>query len=160
MKWNKYTIHTTTEAEDFVSMMLGELGIEGIEIENNVPLTKEEQAGMFIDFPPVLAEDDRTSRISFYLDASFEQETLLADVKAGIEALREMTDVGSGAITVGETEDADWMNNWKQYFRPFYIDNILIKPTWEERKEEDRDKLVIEIDPGVSFGTGKHETTQ
>ncbi len=160
MKWNKYTIETTTEAEDFISMMLDELGIEGIEIEDNVPLTEEEQAGMFIDFPPTLPRDDGTSRISFYLDADAEQEELVRKVKEGLEKLRQMTDVGSGVITSGETEDVDWMNNWKQYFQSFYIDNILIKPTWEELKEEDRDKFLIEIDPGVSFGTGKHETTQ
>lgn len=71
-----------------------------------------------------------------------------------------MVEIGDGTITSGETEDLDWMNNWKQFFSSFYIDDILIKPTWEELKEEDKDKFLIEIDPGVSFGTGKHETTQ
>lgn len=160
MKWNKFTIQTTTAAEDFISMMLGELGIEGIEIEDNIPLTKEEQAGMFIDFPPELPADDGTSRVSFYLDEKEDGEELLKQVQAGLKELRAMVDIGAGTITTGETEDVDWVNNWKQYFKAFTIDDILIKPTWEELKEEDRDKFLIEIDPGVSFGTGKHETTQ
>ena len=71
-----------------------------------------------------------------------------------------MVDMGTGKITSDQTEDLDWINNWKKFFSSFYIDDILIKPTWEELKEEDRDKFLIEIDPGVSFGTGKHETTQ
>ena len=160
MKWKKYTIQTTTEAEDFISMMLNEIGIEGIEIEDKVPLTEEELEGMFIDFPPELGEDDGTSLVSFYLDAEEEHTETLKQVKIGLEELRKMTEVGDGTITSSETEDLDWINNWKQFFSSFYIDDILIKPTWEELKEEDRDKFLIEIDPGVSFGTGKHETTQ
>lgn len=160
MKWDKYTIKTTTEAEDFISMMLSEIGIEGIEIEDNIPLTEEEQAGMFIDFPPELPEDDGKSRVSFYLDTEEEHTKVLAQVRQGLKELSQMVDIGEGTITGSQTEDLDWMNNWKQYFSSFYIDDILIKPTWEALKDEDRDKFLIEIDPGVSFGTGKHETTQ
>ncbi len=69
-------------------------------------------------------------------------------------------DVGEGSITTCDTEDIDWQNNWKSYFHAFSIENILIKPTWETLEREDRDKILIEIDPGISFGTGKHETTQ
>ena len=137
MKWNKYTIETTTAAEDYMSAMLADLGIEGVEIEDNIPLSKEDQADMFIDFLPELPPDDGVSHVSFYLE-----------------------DVGSGVITSDQTEDLDWINNWKKFFSSFYIEDILIKPTWEELKEEDKDKFLIEIDPGVSFGTGKHETTQ
>ena len=150
MKWDKYTIDTTTEAEDFISMMLSENGIEGIEIEDNVPLTKEETGEMFIDFPPELPPDEGKSKVSFYLKA----------VRIGLEQLRSMVEIGSGDITSSQTEDIDWINNWKQFFQSFYIDDILIKPTWEPLKEEDKNKFLIEIDPGISFGTGKHETTQ
>lgn len=160
MKWEKYTIDTTTAAEDFISMMLSELGIEGIEIEDNVPLTKEETGEMFIDFPPELPPDEGLSRVSFYLEEGEDHTGILGQVREGLEELRDMVDIGSGQITADETEDVDWINNWKQFFRSFYIDDILIKPTWEPLKEEDRDKFLIEIDPGVSFGTGKHETTQ
>ncbi len=161
MKWNKYTIETTTAAEDYMSSMLMELGIEGIEIEDNVPLTKADQADMFIDFLPELPPDEGISHVSFYLEDDGEDHTeLLKQVKMGLEELRSMVEVGSGVISSSETEDLDWINNWKKYFSSFTIENILIKPTWEELKEEDKDKFLIEIDPGISFGTGKHETTQ
>lgn len=161
MKWKKYTIETTTAAEDFMSSMLMELGIEGIEIEDNIPLTKEDQADMFIDFLPELPPDEGISHVSFYIeDDGSDQTEILKRVKIGLEDLRSMVDVGSGIISSSETEDLDWINNWKKYFSSFTIEDILIKPTWEELKEEDKDKFLIEIDPGISFGTGKHETTQ
>ena len=160
MKWYKYTIDTTTEAEDFISMMLSENGIEGIEIEDNVPLTKEETGEMFIDFPPELPPDEGKSKVSFYLEAGEDHTETLKAVRIGLEQLRSMVEIGSGDITSSQTEDIDWINNWKQFFQSFYIDDILIKPTWEPLREEDKNKFLIEIDPGISFGTGKHETTQ
>ena len=160
MKWDKYTIDTTTEAEDFISMMLSENGIEGIEIEDNVPLTKEETGEMFIDFPPELPPDEGKSKVSFYLEAGEDHTETLKAVRIGLEQLRSMVEIGSGDITSSQTEDIDWINNWKQFFQSFYIDDILIKPTWELLKEEDKNQFLIEIDPGISFGTGKHETTQ
>ncbi len=160
MKWNKYTIETTTAAEDYMSAMLAELGIEGVEIEDNVPLSAADQAQMFIDFLPELPPDDGVSRVSFYLEDNGGDDTeLLRQVKAALEELRGIVDVGSGVITSDRTEDLDWINNWKKFFRAFSIDDIVIKPTWEEWNEEEG-KILIEIDPGVSFGTGKHETTQ
>ena len=161
MKWNKYTIETTTAAEDYMSSMLMELDIEGVEIEDNIPLSREDQADMFIDFLPELPPDDGVSHVSFYLEENGQDYTeLLKQVRMALEKLREIVDVGSGVITSDQTEDLDWINNWKKFFTSFYIDDILIKPTWEELEEKDADKFLIEIDPGVSFGTGKHETTQ
>lgn len=161
MKWKKYTIETTTAAEDYMSSMLMDFGIEGIEIEDNIPLTKEDQADMFIDFLPELPPDEGISYVSFYIEEDgSDQKQILTQVKAGLENLRKMVEVGSGVISSSETEDLDWINNWKKYFSSFTIEDILIKPTWEELKEEDKDKFLIEIDPGISFGTGKHETTQ
>ncbi len=160
MKWNKYTIKTTTQAEDFLSAMLDELGIEGIEIENNIPLGEADMAKMFIDFLPELPPDDGTSYVSFYLEDGGDHHALLKRVADGIEQQRQFVDVGEGGITSSDTQDIDWINNWKTYFHAFAIGDILIKPTWEPLEEENRDKILIEIDPGVSFGTGKHETTQ
>ena len=161
MKWKKCTIETTTAAEDFMSSMLMDLGIEGIEIEDNIPLTKEDQADMFIDFLPELPPDEGKSHVSFYIeDDGKDQSEILKKVKIGLEELRDTVDVGSGMILSSETEDLDWINNWKKFFSSFTIENILIKPTWEDVKPEDKDKFMIEIDPGISFGTGKHETTQ
>ena len=137
MKWNKFTIKTTTEAEDYLSAMLDEIGVEGIEIEDNVPLSKEDQSAMFIDFLPELPQDDGTSKVSFYIDAENDYEEILEQVKAGIEEWRQFVDIGEGSIIQSETEDIDWQNNWKEFFKAFTIDDILIKPTWEELKEED-----------------------
>lgn len=160
MKWNKYTIETTTAAEDFVSSMLSDLGVEGVEIEDNIQLTQDDTAKMFIDFLPELPPDNGVGKVSFYLDCDVDNTELLNQVKEGLEELRLFVEVGAGTITESETEDKDWMNNWKEFFHAFTIDDILIKPTWEEVDEADKDKILIEIDPGVSFGTGKHETTQ
>lgn len=160
MKWDRFTIATTTAAEDVVSAVLSELGIEGVEIENHVPLTEQETGDMFIDFPLQMPPDDGTSRVSFYLDAQEDHADILRRVQESLKELQEYMDIGPGEITSSQTEDADWMNNWKQFFTSFTIDDILIKPTWEELKQEDAGRILIEIDPGISFGTGKHETTQ
>lgn len=160
MKYTKVSILTTTEAEDFISAMLMELGVMGVEIENNVPLTEAELEGMFIDFPPELEADDGSSIVSFYAEEGTDMDTLLREIYDGIEEQRQFVNVGPGTVKLGETEDGDWLNNWKQYFHSFSIGNIFIKPTWEELPEEAKGKTLIQIDPGISFGTGKHETTQ
>lgn len=160
MKWNKFTLDTTTEAVDLISGMLAEIGIEGIEIEDHVPLTEEETKGMFVDIPPELPPDDGTARVSFYLEALSERERILQEIEEGLNDLSRFVDVGPRTITASETEDKDWINNWKEFFKPFTVDDILIKPTWEAIPEEHRDKLLVQIDPGTAFGTGMHETTQ
>ena len=160
MKWKKFTLTTTTEAVDLVSCMFDEIGIEGIEIEDNVPLTEKETKGMFIDILPELPPDEGIAKVSFYLDGDEDPAETLRKVREGLKELKMFTDLGACTIEESETEDKDWINNWKQYFKPFTVDHILIKPTWEEIPEEHKDKLLIQIDPGTAFGTGKHETTQ
>ena len=160
MKWNKFRLKTTTESEDLVSSMLMDLGIQGIEIEDNIPMSQSEKELMFVDIVPVLGEDDGTAYISFYLEEDENKEEILANVKAELEEMRAYANVGECSIEESETEDVDWVNNWKQYFHQFYIDDILIIPSWEEVKPEDEDKMIIHIDPGTAFGTGMHETTQ
>ena len=160
MQWNRFTIDTTTEAVDLISSMLDELGVEGMEIEDHVPLTESETKGMFIDILPDLGPDDGRAKVSFYLDVDVDPEELLVQVREGLEELKLFVNIGEGTISESQTEDKDWMNNWKEYFKPFTVDDILIKPTWEEIPEEHKDKLMIQIDPGTAFGTGTHETTQ
>ena len=160
MKWNKYSIKTTTEAVDLISCMLSEYGIEGIEIEDNVKLTQEEAKTMFVDFIPELPPDDGTARVNFYVDSDEDDNTILDKVKEGLEELRTFTDVGEGTITESQTEDKDWINNWKQYWHTFSIGDLYIKPTWEEVTEEMKGHPVLSIDPGTAFGTGSHETTR
>lgn len=160
MKWKKFTLFTTTEAVDLISEMLSENGISGIEVEDNVPLMDEETMGIFIDVLPELPPDDGTARVNFYLDEEEDEEEVLSRVREGLAELSMFVDTGSGEIEVSETEDKDWINNWKEFFKPFTVDDILIKPTWETVPEEHKDKLLIQIDPGTAFGTGMHETTQ
>ena len=160
MKWKKYTLATTTEAVDLISATLGDLGVEGIEIEDHIPLTAADTKGIFMDSLPDPGPDDGSAKVSFYLEESEKTGTLLTQIRSELEDLRLFTDPGSLQITESETEDKDWINNWKQYFKPFCVDDILIKPTWEEIPKQDQDKLLIQIDPGTAFGTGQHETTQ
>ena len=161
MKWNKYTLKTRTEAEDLISSMMQDAGIEGIEIEDKVPLSQRDKEQMFVDILPDVLEDDGVAYISFYLEPEDDQAQMLERVREGLDEIRSWgVDVGEGTIAASETEDKDWINNWKEFFHQFYVDDILIKPSWEEVQPEDRDKLLIQIDPGTAFGTGMHETTQ
>ena len=161
MKWNKYTLKTRTEAEDLISSMMQDVGIEGIEIEDKVPLSQREKEQMFVDILPEGPADDGVAYISFYLEPDADQEEMLDKVREGLKEIAGWgVDIGEATIQASETEDKDWINNWKEFFHQFYVDDILIKPSWEEVKPEDREKLLIQIDPGTAFGTGMHETTQ
>ncbi|MEE8885713.1 MAG: 50S ribosomal protein L11 methyltransferase [Eubacteriales bacterium] len=161
MKWKKYRLKTIEDAEDIVISTLYDCGIEGAQIEDKAPLTDEEKAQMFVDIMPDAPEDDGVAYLDFYLDPEKDDiEKILSDAKAALEELRSYCDIGEGTIEESETEDKDWVNNWKQYFHQFYVDDILIIPSWEQVKEEDKDKMILHIDPGTAFGTGMHETTQ
>lgn len=171
MKWIKFKIKTITEAEDIIISALYDIGLEGAQIEDKVPLTSAEKEQMFVDILPDMQEDDGVAFLSFFVekkedgtmvlkDENVTEESILESIKRELEDLRMFTDIGEGIVSVDETEDIDWINNWKQYFHQFYIDDILIIPSWEEVKEEDKDKFVLHIDPGTAFGTGMHETTQ
>ncbi len=160
MKWNKFTLKTRAEMEDIVIAALAEAGVQGVEIEDRQPLTEYDKQQMFVDILPDMPEDDGVAYLNFYLEPEEDKEQILADVKKALDELQEFLDLGECTITESETEDKDWINNWKTYFKQFYVDDILIIPSWEEVKEEDKDKMIIHIDPGTAFGTGMHETTQ
>ncbi len=187
MKWKKFKIKTITEAEDIIISTLYDIGLEGAQIEDKVPLTALEKEQMFVDIMPAAEEDDGIAYLSFFVEETedgrlllprteaaeqetvsddgaeriyVEEEKLLSRVKEELEGLREFMDIGEGEVTVDETEDIDWINNWKQYFHQFYIDDLLVIPSWEEVKPEDNNRKILHIDPGTAFGTGMHETTQ
>lgn len=160
MKWNKFTLKTRSEVEDIVISTLADVGIEGVEIQDKQPLTESDKQQMFVDIMPDIPDDDGIAYLNFYLDVDEDKEKVLADVRAALAEMQEFLDLGECTIIESETEDKDWINNWKQYFKQFYVDDILIIPSWEEVKPEDRDKMIIHIDPGTAFGTGMHETTQ
>lgn len=160
MKWNRFTIKTKTEAEDMIICTLAEIGVEGVEIQDHQPLTEEDKAQMFVDIMPEGPADDGIAYLNFYLEEDADKETILRDVRNALEELRTFMDIGEATIEESQTEDKDWINNWKKFFHQFYVDDILIVPSWEEVKEEDKDKMILHIDPGTAFGTGMHETTQ
>ena len=160
MKWNKFRLKTTTQAEDIVSSMLMELGIQGVEIEDKIPLSQSDKEQMFVDILPETEPDDGVAYLSFYLEEDDDKESILSQVRQELKDMSAYVDVGECLIEESQTEDVDWVNNWKRYFHQFYVDDILIIPSWEEVKPEDSEKMVIHIDPGTAFGTGMHETTQ
>lgn len=160
MRYNKYTVKTRTDAEDIVISTLVDIGIEGVEIEDKVPLTEAEKAQMFVDILPDGPKDDGVAYLSFYLDAEMDNQSMLDNVRRELDELKTFMDIGECTITTSQTADEDFLNNWKQYFHQFYVDDILIIPSWEDVKIEDKDKMIIHIDPGTAFGTGMHETTQ
>ena len=160
MKWNQFRLKTTTEAEDIVSSMLADLGIEGVQIEDKIPLTQSDKEQMFVDILPDMPEDDGCAYLTFYLDEEVDKHEMLLKVRQELEEMRSYLNVGDCTIEESQTEDVDWVNNWKQYSHQFYIDDILVIPSWENVEAKDSDKMVIHIDPGTAFGTGMHETTQ
>lgn len=164
MKWTKFMVKTITDAEDIIISTLYDIGLEGAQIEDKIPLTPLEKEQMFVDILPDGPEDDGIAYLSFFVEESDENpvdtDKVVADINNELDDLRNFMDVGEGTVMVSETEDIDWINNWKQYFHQFYIDDLLVIPSWEEIKEEDKDKKVLHIDPGTAFGTGMHDTTQ
>lgn len=160
MKWNRFTIKTKTEAEDVIISALADVGIQGVEIQDKQPLTDEDKAQMFVDIMPDCPEDDGIAYLNFYLEEDEDIEEVLQNVRQVLDEVSSYMDIGEGSIEQSQTEDKDWINNWKEYFHQFYVDDILIVPSWEEVAEEDKDKMILHIDPGTAFGTGMHETTQ
>ncbi|MBO4845523.1 MAG: 50S ribosomal protein L11 methyltransferase [Lachnospiraceae bacterium] len=162
MKWTRIRIKTTTEAEDIIISELYDIGLEGAQIEDKVPLSAWEKEQMFVDIPPQTEEDDGIAYLSFFVeeDSELNIDMTLESVREVLNDLGEFMDIGEGTITVDETEDLDWINNWKKYFHQFYIDDLLVIPSWEEISEEDKNRMILRIDPGTAFGTGLHDTTQ
>lgn len=171
MKWLQIRVKTVTEAEDIIISSLYDIGLEGAQIEDHVPLSAWEKEQMFVDIMPEIQEDDGTAYLNFFVEEkedgsllvsgeATDRETLLAKVEDVLSDIRLFAEIGEGTVTVGETDDIDWINNWKQYFHQFYIDDILVIPSWEDVRPEDQGRMVLHIDPGTAFGTGMHETTQ
>lgn len=171
MKWVRFRIKTVTEAEDIIISTLYDIGLEGAQIEDKIPLTPLEKEQMFVDILPDGPADDGIAYLSFFVEKkengnlevmgeTITTEDMTGRIQNELEDLRLFMEIGEGTVTVDETEDIDWINNWKQYFHQFYIDDILVIPSWENVKAEDEGRMVLHIDPGTAFGTGMHETTQ
>ncbi len=165
MKWIKFTLDTHTDAVDILSYMLDEIGVEGIEIEDHVPLSEAEKQQMYVDILPDPENNDGSAKVHFYMEPQdCNPEQVMFDVQKIFDEIKSYTNIGKGTVALSETEDKDWMNNWKTFFKPFRAaENVIVKPTWETTYPADYDEvrdIVIDIDPGVAFGTGTHETTK
>ncbi len=172
MRWMRYRIKTKSEAEDIIISTLYDIGLEGAQIEDKIPLTPLEKEQMFVDILPDAQDDDGIAYLNFFVEMTDDGNVLLEgeetdpqslceQIKSELAELREFNlDIGEGTVELESTEDIDWINNWKKYFHQFYIDDILVIPSWEEVPEQDKDKMILHIDPGTAFGTGMHETTQ
>lgn len=161
MKWNVIRIRTTNDVTDYLAGILFDLGFTGIEVTDTVQLSEQEKKAMFIDFLPELDESDKTAVVTCYTEENVDPGQAISQIREELEEYRAFLNPDAVSFETGVTEDADWINNWKQFFKSFAVDeDIYIKPTWEPMKEEFKDKLVIEIDPGTAFGTGSHETTR
>lgn len=173
MKWMRFRVRTTADAEDILISSMQDIGLCGAQIEDHVPLTAAEKEQMFVDIMPEEPADDGSAVLSFYVEETEDGKLLLEDgektpeevrgeMENVIRELREYSDaIGDGTVTIEETEDIDWVNNWKQFFHQFWIDDVLVIPSWEKPAETDRKPaLTFHIDPGTAFGTGAHETTQ
>lgn len=162
MKWIRFTLDTHTEAVDLLSYKLDEIGVEGIEIEDKLPLSEADKEKMFVDILPDPEDNDGTAKVHFYMEPEgCDPEKVMLEVQNIFQELKPFCQIGKGTISLSETEDKDWINNWKTFFKPFRAaDNIVIKPTWETYEKEQDSDILIEIDPGIAFGTGSHETTK
>ena len=173
MKWMRFRVRTTADAEDILISSMQDIGLCGAQIEDHVPLTAAEKEQMFVDIMPEEPADDGSAVLSFYVEETEDGKLVLEDgektpeevrgeMENVIRELRAYSDaIGDGTVTIEETEDIDWVNNWKQFFHQFWIDDVLVIPSWEKPVETDREPaLTFHIDPGTAFGTGAHETTQ
>lgn len=204
MKWLRFKIRTTVDAEDILVGSMQDIGLFGAEIVDHVPLTAAEKEQMFVDILPDSEENDGTAQVIFYVEEDDDgllslqneqgafsapdavrsgagldalqaaqqdkkedtgritPEQMKAAIEEKISELRSYCDtIGEGTVTMDETADVDWMNNWKQYFHQFWVDDILIIPSWEEPETcGQKPAAIFRIDPGTAFGTGMHETTQ
>lgn len=177
MIWKKYTIKTNNNDLDLVSSVLMDFDINDIQIENNIQLTDEELNAIYADFKKELPEDDGTCMINFYLDEDMcipgesvgtgdspeTKQGRKIDIAELENALKEASDlfgISPVSIEMELSDTADWEDKWKEYFKTFEVDGIVIKPSWEEAEADTSGKIVIEIDPGMAFGTGLHETTR
>ena len=162
MRWIKFRIKTITEAEDILVSNLYDIGLDGAQIEDKVPLTVLEKEQMFVDILPDMPDNDDVAYVSCFVedDGNVDENEIKNNIEEVLKETAVYCEIGEGTIEVSRTEDVDWINNWKQFFHQFYVDDLLVIPSWEEVKPEDKDKKILHIDPGTAFGTGMHETTQ
>lgn len=161
MAWIKYDIKTTAEAEDIISSVLYDHGITSIEIQDKLPVPPEQLDGVFTEILPTQQDDDGKAVISFYIDEDDpECDKLQKCAEAAIAELKEFYQDIDFLADKGRLENTDWAHNWKKYWHTIKINDLYIKPSWEEVTPDMQGQKILSLDPGTAFGTGGHETTK
>ena len=161
MAWLKYEIVTSAEAEDIVASVLYDHGITSVEIKDKVPVPPEELDGVFTEILPDEPEDDGVACITFYIDEDApDKEELRSNVARAVEELKTDYPAYSFEFSESRLDNDDWAHNWKKHWHTIQINDLYIKPSWEEVTPEMEGKKVLSLDPGTAFGTGGHETTR
>lgn len=162
MKWTELSILTTNEAVEAVSNILHEAGASGVVIEDSKELTKEriDQFGEIYALNPADFPKNGVVLKAYLSATSFLAETV-EEIKLAIANLVNFDiNIGENIVTLCEVDEEDWATAWKQYYHPVKIsERFTIVPTWEEYNPVSTDELIIELDPGMAFGTGTHPTT-
>lgn len=166
MNWTEVNIYTTTAGIDILSVSLMSLGIRGFVIQDssdfNDFLQDKEGKWDYID-EDLMGLSECETKITVYIPENSQGAEMLVSLKSEINRLSELdknSEYGRLEIAMSNVKEEDWANNWKQYFKPLKVGKkLLIKPSWEEY-ENTENRLILEIDPASSFGTGQHNTTR
>ncbi len=162
MKWSEISIHTTNEAIEPISNILHEAGASGVVIEDPFELGKEreDQFGEIYELNPDDYPEEGVIIKAYFPVNSFLKETI-EEIKESINNLILYNiDIGKNKVTISEVHEEEWATAWKKYYHPVKIsERFTIVPTWEDYTPVHTDELIIELDPGMAFGTGTHPTT-
>lgn len=165
MKWHEVKVRTTREACDAISDMLISMGAGGVSIEDPEEIREQISKAGSLDY----ADDIFISslgkgneiRISAYFPGTWDEVELMRSIEERVSFVSGFVDTGEFVVEYCGIDEEDWANNWKKYFKPVKVSSkITVKPSWEDYKKENADEVVIEIDPGMAFGTGTHDTTR
>ena len=159
MRWTKFTIDTTEASAELVSALLYDFDITNIEIEDNAAVTPLEGED-YEELVPDRGADDGSSKVIFYVEEGRVYGKLLEDIRFGLDNLKKTADIGAGTIDISSTDEKDWRDKWKEFFHTFTVGDYTIVPSWEEVSSDSDPKHIIRMDPGITFGTGKHESTR
>lgn len=162
MKWAEISIQTTNEAIEAISNILHEIGASGLIIEDPLDIVKIKRStfGEVYELNPDDYPEEGV-RIKAYLPVNSYIKDTVDDIKQAINNLSKFDiDLGKNELTINEVHEKDWATAWKKYYKPLQVSNrITIKPTWENYQPINKNEIIIELDPGMAFGTGTHPTT-
>lgn len=162
MDYIQVKIETKTQAVEAISYVLMEQGVGGVEIEDPKDILMSPKSPTSWDYveDSLVSGDPEIVIIKAYFPEHINYTEKIADIKIQIDEMRSYLDVGTGKISTTYIEEEEWAHEWKKHYKSTSIgDNIIIKPTWETYSQQTPDEIIIELDPGMAFGTGTHETT-